>query len=82
MIELAPCIDVKSIPLSELGEFEVALLPDFDRKAFFLSFEGAPPEKFLVTSISERAKWVSSVWSVAHHLVVFGWLSYHTLLGA
>ena len=82
MIELAPCIDVKSIPLDELGEFEVALLPDFDRKAFFLSFEGAPPEKFLVTSISERAKWVSSVWSVAHLLVIFGWRSYHTLLGA
>ncbi|KAF9649853.1 hypothetical protein BDM02DRAFT_1731692 [Thelephora ganbajun] len=64
MIKLESCVDVKSIPLDKLGELEVALLPDFDRKAFFLSFEGAPQEKFLVPSISERAKWVSSVWSV------------------
>ena len=62
MIKLEYCVDVKSIPLDELGEFELALLPDFDRKAFFLSFEGAPQEKFLVVSISERAKWVSSLW--------------------
>ena len=62
MIELAPCVDVKSILLDELGEFEAALLPDRERKAFFLSFEGVPPEKFLVESISERAKWVSSIW--------------------
>jgi len=62
MIELGPCVDAGSIPLDELGEFELALLPDFDWKAFSLSFEGAPQEKFLVPSISERAKWVSSVW--------------------
>lgn len=62
MIKLGSCIDVKSIPLDELGEFELALLPDLDRKAFFLSFEDAPREKFLVPSISERAKWVSAVW--------------------
>ena len=62
MIKLASCVDVKSILLDELGEFEGALLPDRDRKAFSLSFEGARPEKFLVASISERAKWVSSIW--------------------
>jgi hypothetical protein len=62
MIKLESCVDVKSIPLDGLGEFELALLPDLDRKAFFLSFEGAPREKFLVPSISERAKWVSAVW--------------------
>jgi hypothetical protein len=62
MIKLETCIDVRSIPLVELGEFELALLPDFDRKAFYLSFEGAPQEKFLLSSISERAKWISSVW--------------------
>lgn len=70
MIKLESCVDVRSIPLDELGEFELALLPDFDRKAFFLSFEGAPQEKFLVPSISERAKWVSSVWWVIRHFVV------------
>ena len=64
MIKLASCVDVKSILLDELGEFEVALLPDRDRKAFSLLFEGARSEKFLVASISERAKWVSSIWSV------------------
>lgn len=69
MIKLESCVDAKSIPLTELGEFELALLPDLNRKAFFLSFEGAPWEKFLVPSISERAKWVSAVWSVAHGLV-------------
>jgi hypothetical protein len=62
MIKLESCVDVRSIPLDGLNEFEVALLPDFDRKAFFLSFEGAAQEKFLVPSISERAKWVSSIW--------------------
>ena len=62
MIKLASCVDVRSVLLDEMGEFEVALLPDRDRKAFFLTFEGRPPEKFLVASISERAKWVSSVW--------------------
>jgi hypothetical protein len=62
MLKLKSCIDVRSIPLVELGEFELALLPDFDRKAFYLSFEGAPQEKFLLSSISERAKWISSVW--------------------
>ena len=70
MIKLASCVDVKSILLDELGEFEVALLPDRDRKAFSLSFEGVRPEKFLVTSISERAKWVSSIWSVAYLVAV------------
>ena len=62
MIKLEYCVDVKSISLDELSEFELGLLPDFDRKAFSLSFEGAPKEKFLVLSISERAKWVSSIW--------------------
>jgi len=69
MIKLESCVDARSIPLDELGEFELALLPDLDRKAFFLSFEGAPREKFLVPSISERAKWVSAVWLVVHDLV-------------
>jgi len=62
MIQLTSCVDVRSILLDELGEFEVALLPDRDRKAFSLLFESARPEKFLVASISERAKWVSSIW--------------------
>lgn len=62
MITLGSCIDVKSVPLIELGEFELALLPDFDRKAIYLSFEDAPQEKFLFSSISERAKWVNSLW--------------------
>ena len=82
MIKLAPCVDVKSIPLDGLGEFEAALLPDRDRKAFALSFEGAPPEKFLVTSNSERAKWVSSVWSVARHLAIACRRSHRIPLGA
>lgn len=62
MIKLESCVDVKSIPLVELGELELALLPDVDRKAIHLSFEGAPQEKFLFPSISERARWVNSVW--------------------
>jgi len=70
MIKLESCVDTKSIPLDELGEFELALLPDLEWKAFLLLFECAPREKFLVSSISERAKWVSSVWLVARHLVV------------
>ena len=70
MMKLASCVDVKSILLDELGEFEAALLPDRDRKAFSLSFEDTRPEKFLVASISERAKWVSSIWSVARHPVI------------
>ena len=69
MIKLEACVDAKSIPLDELGEFELALLPDLGRKAFLLSFEGAPREKFLVPSISERAKWVSSVWLVIRGFV-------------
>ena len=82
MIKLAPCVDIKSILLDELGEFEVALLPDRDRKAFSLSFEDARPEKFLVASISERAKWVSSIWSVAHFLVVVCIRSHRRFPGA
>ena len=82
MIKLESCADVKSILLDELGEFEVALLPDRDRKAFSLSFEGTRPEKFLVASISERAKWVSSIWSVAHYLVIACERSHSTLPGA
>ena len=70
MIKLESCVDVKSIPLVELGEFELALLPDFDRKAFYLSFEGAPQEKFLLPSISERAKWISSVWYVGEGFMI------------
>jgi hypothetical protein len=62
MIKLESCVDVRSIPLVELDEHELALLPDFDRKAICLSFEGASLEKFLFPSISERAKWVNSVW--------------------
>ena len=62
MIKLESCLDVRSIPLVELGELELALLPGFDQKAFYLSFEGGPQEKFLLPSISERAKWVSSIW--------------------
>lgn len=62
MMTLESCIDVKSIPLVELGEIELALLPDFDKKAICLSFEGAPQEKFLFSSISERAKWINSIW--------------------
>ena len=82
MIKLEACVDVKSIPLDGLGEFELALLPDLDRKAFFLSFEGAPREKFLVPSISERARWVSAVWSVVRHLVNPHGPSYCTPPGA
>ena len=82
MIKLASCVDVKSLLLDELGEFEVALLPDRDRKAFFLSFESAPPEKFLVASISERAQWVSSLWSVTHYLAIACRRFHHTHPGA
>jgi len=82
MIKIESCVDAKSVPLDELGEFELALLPDLDRKAFSLSFECAPREKFLVSSISERAKWVSSVWLVARHLVTVRRQSYCESLGA
>ena len=82
MIKLESCIDVRSIPLDGLGEFELALLPDLDRKAFYLSFEGAPQEKFLVPSISERAKWVSSVWLVVYHFIDMCRWSHHTSPGA
>ena len=82
MIKLESCVDVKSIALDELGEFELALLPDMGRKAFFLAFEGAPREKFLVPSISERAKWVSSVWLVVRGLVHTCKWSYHAPSGA
>ena len=82
MIKLESCIDARSIPLNELGEFELALLPDLDRKAFFLSFEGAPQEKFLIPSISERAKWVSSVWWVTRRFFIVCRQSDRTSLGA
>lgn len=64
MLKLESCVDIKSVPLVELDELELKLLPDLDRKAICLSFEGAPQEKFLFSSISERAKWINSVWWV------------------
>ncbi|KAF8919910.1 hypothetical protein CPB85DRAFT_1429389 [Mucidula mucida] len=58
--------DVRSLIAHQIDPDELAMLPkdyDLDDLRFFeLVFDGRPMERFAVTSIHERADWVSSIW--------------------
>lgn len=61
-IHLDSCIDVHSLALEELDPAEIALLPTRELKVFELLFKEKPGEKFVASSVHERAGWISAIW--------------------
>lgn len=61
---LSKSADVHSISKGQVDQIELSLLPNFgkDLHIFEISFLGGPPEKFAVSSVTERTAWVSSIW--------------------
>lgn len=70
MISLQDVSDVRSLTSHEFDSEELALLPkDYeleDLRFFEILMDGKPRERFAVTSLHERADWVSSIWFVGN----------------
>ena len=66
LVHLPQCTDVRSLNVTDLDPVEASLLPAGadagEWKIFELLFEGRAREKFAVSSVKERAGWVSAVW--------------------
>jgi hypothetical protein len=64
-ITLSRCSDIRSLSLRYLDPEEASLLPSTggeELKVFEVLFEGRAREKFAVTSIKDRANWISAIW--------------------
>lgn len=64
-ISLADCIEVKSLPSSQIDEFERNLLPDSNAGYIFeLVFNARKSQKFSANAMAERTNWVGAIWQV------------------
>ena len=66
VVSLRACTDVKSLASGDIGAEQRALLPTIENsavpKVFELVFDGKDKQCFAVSTVKDRAAWISAIW--------------------